>query len=117
MKIQFEQLPISHLERFNGGEKELAARIFSDGKNKILKGCLVSGAGIGYHRHTDSSEIIFVLSGEGKMLLNGEDTGIENASVEYLRAGDCHYCPKGFYHSFLNESEEDLVFYAVVPIQ
>ena len=31
--------------------------------------------------------------------------------------GDCHYCPKGHTHSLINNSDEDLVFFAVVPVQ
>ena len=34
---------------------------------------------------------------------------------ELLKAGDCHYCPKGHAHSLINNSEQDLIFYAVVP--
>ena len=59
------------------------------------------------HTHKTNSEVIYVLSGTGKMLM--DDT------VEILSAGDCHYCPQGHSHSFINESEEDLVFLGVVP--
>ena len=34
---------------------------------------------------------------------------------EILRPGVCHYCPQGHSHSFINEGDQDLVFYAVVP--
>ena len=36
---------------------------------------------------------------------------------EPLKAGDCHYCPKGRAHSLINNSEEPLEFFAVVPQQ
>ncbi len=117
MIIDFEKIPKSHLISFNGGEKELVANIFNDDRNKILKGLLVPGASIGYHCHTTSSEIIFAVSGKGSVLVNGEETGIENATRETLQAGSCHYCPKGFYHSLINDGEEDLLFFAVVPQQ
>ena len=32
-------------------------------------------------------------------------------------AGLCHYCPKGHTHSLVNDSDADLEFLAVVPIQ
>jgi mannose-6-phosphate isomerase-like protein (cupin superfamily) len=35
--------------------------------------------------------------------------------VEYVEAGQCHFCPKGHSHSLINEGPEDLVFYATVP--
>ena len=35
--------------------------------------------------------------------------------VEYVEAGQCHFCPKGHSHSLINENEEPLEFYACVP--
>ena len=32
-----------------------------------------------------------------------------------LEAGQCHYCPQGHSHSLINDSTEELVFFAVVP--
>ena len=107
MKILFNQMNDTVLENFNGGEGEFVARIFNDGKCKILRGYLEHSCSIGMHTHTTSSEIIFVLSGEGKMLIDDTE--------EILRPGDCHYCPQGHSHSFINEGGSDLVFYAVVP--
>ena len=34
---------------------------------------------------------------------------------EILRPGDVHYCPEGSAHSFRNDREEPLEFFAVVP--
>ena len=117
MKIELNKLPIKHLEHFNGGEKELAAHMLVDENNKILLGRLVPGASIGYHRHENSYEIIYILSGNGKAIYNAEDNGIERAVSEMLSAGECHYCPEGHFHSLINDGEEDLVFFAVVPLK
>ncbi len=94
---------------FKGGEKSLSAKMFFDGKNRILYGVLESGATIGVHTHETNSEIIYFLSGKGKMLMDEE--------YEIVEAGMCHYCPKGHTHSLINDSTEDLVFFAVVPEQ
>ena len=67
------------------------------------------GASIGMHTHHGNCEIIFVLEGSGKMLYDGGE--------ERLNAGDCHYCPENHTHSFVNDGDCDLVFYAVVPKQ
>ena len=107
MKIEFDSMDTTVLSNFYGGEKALCAKMYRDEKNKILLGTLIPGASIGYHCHADSSEIIFVLSGEGVVNDNGTET--------VLRAGDCHYCPPGQSHSLRNDGEEDLTFYAVVP--
>ena len=87
MKIKLEELELKRLVNFNGGEKELCANMFIDDLNKIFKGKLVKGASIGLHTHVDTSEIIFVLSGKGKMICDGKE--------EELVEGDVHYCPKG----------------------
>ena len=109
MKIMFDQMNDTVLEHFNGGEGQFVAKMFNDGKCKILRGLLKPGCSIGMHTHVTSSEEIYVLSGEGKMYMGDE--------VETLSAGDCHYCPMGQSHSFVNEGQEDLVFFAVVPEQ
>ena len=36
---------------------------------------------------------------------------------ETVSAGGCHYCPKGHSHSMINNSEEDVIFFAVIPEQ
>jgi len=109
MTLRFSEMDEELLPRFKGGEKEFAAKMFSDGKNRILHGRLVPGASIGTHTHDTSSEIIYVLSGTGKALCGGR--------TEPLGPGDCHYCPKGQTHSLVNDGGEDLVFFAVVPQQ
>ncbi len=107
--IDFTHVPETPLPSFKGGEGVFFARMAGDGDCKILFGRLPAGATIGLHTHEDSAEIIFFLSGTGRMLLDGGE--------EAIAAGLFHYCPKGSAHSMLNEGEEDITFYAVVPRQ
>ena len=109
MDIDFNSNDFSVFPAFKGGEKELQAKMFFDGSNRIMRARLVPGASIGMHTHEDSSEIIFITSGRGSVILDGA------ASPVY--AGLCHYCPKGHTHSLVNDSDADLEFLAVVPIQ
>lgn len=109
MLIEFNKLEDTVLQNFYGGEKELSAKMFVDERNKILYGKLEPGATIGLHTHETGSEIIYILQGEGKVLY---DNGYEPLTV-----GSCHYCPKGHNHSLINDSQGDLVFFAVVPQQ
>ena len=109
MKIEFDSMEKTCLPRFYGGEGEMIAKLFNDGANKILKGTLAPGSNIGMHIHDNSSEIILVLSGEGTVLCDG--------MTESIGPGECHYCPKGSMHSLRNDSNVDLVFFAVVPVQ
>ena len=97
------------IPNFRGGEKEITVRMFQDDFNKIVHGILKSGATVGLHTHETDSEIIYILQGTGTVLYDG--------TYEPVSAGVCHYCPKGHEHSLINDSEADLVFFAVVPEQ
>ena len=109
MKIDFNDIPEKVLPHFQGGEKEFHARMFVDEHNKIMRATLIPGATIGMHCHETSSEILVITSGEGQVVYDGD--------IIPLKAGDCHYCPKGHSHSLMNTSDADLSFFAVVPQQ
>ena len=110
MRIVFEELDKTVIPHFRGGEKETQLTKFEDEKNKIMFGNLEPGASIGMHIHETNSEIIYIVSGSGKVLYDNEE--------EILLPGMCHYCPKGHRHSLINTSaQETLVFFAVVPEQ
>ena len=109
MLIDFDAMQVNVIPHMRGGEKEVAARMYSDDLGKIMRGRLIPGASIGLHTHETSSEILYVLSGTGKVLCDGV--------YEALSAGSCHYCPKGHTHSLINDSDGDLELFAVVPEQ
>lgn len=109
MIIDFTTMERKVLHEFKGGNKDFAAQMHVDELGKIMKGTLEPGASIGMHTHDTSSEIIYILSGTASILY---DDGTEEIS-----AGGCHYCPKGHSHSMRNLSDEDLLFFAVVPEQ
>lgn len=107
MKINFKEIEETVVDNFNNGDGKFINRTFNDGLNKILIGKLKKNCSIGLHEHIVNSEIIYVISGEGKMIANNEE--------EILKAGDVHYCKMGSRHTFRNEKEEDLIFFAVIP--
>ena len=112
MLIEFDKMEPQIIPHMRGGEKEVQARMYTDPQNKIMRGRLIPGASIGMHTHETSSEIIYILSGKGKILYDG--------GCEPLEPGSCHYCPKGHAHSLINDSPEggeDLRFFAVVTKQ
>ena len=116
MIISFDEMDLSILPAFKGGEKEFKANMFFDGTNRIFLGTLIPGATIGIHTHEDSCEVIFILSGHGTII--EKEPGAESETSSPVATGDCLYCPKGHSHSLQNTAEEgDLVFYAVVPKQ
>lgn len=109
MKIDFSTIERKSLPAFHGGEKAFDVHMFNDGLNKIMKGHLEPGASIGLHTHETSSEIMFLVSGHGSLIDDGERKAV--------KAGDCLYCPKGHSHSLINDSDSALDFLAVVPNQ
>lgn len=109
MIIDFKDINDTVIKNFKGGEKEVSARMHVDEKNRIMYGRLIPGASIGLHTHDTSSEIIYVLQGTAKVLYDGK--------YEEVKKGMCHYCPKGHSHSFINDGNEDVIIFAVVPEQ
>ena len=106
MIINFSEIEENEIPNFRGGEKAYNVKMFDDGNTKIMSGRLVPGASIGLHTHETNCEVIFILSGKGKAIYNGK--------TEEVYPGICHYCPRGQSHSLINDSDQDLVFYATV---
>lgn len=109
MLIAFANMEEQTIPGFLGGDGVFHPRMHVDENGKIMRARLEPGSSIGLHTHETSSEMIFILSGTGKVLYDG--------NYEPLGPGDCHYCPKGHAHSLINDSEKDLEFFAVVPNQ
>ena len=109
MKIRFDEMEEQVLPEFKGGMGALKTRMAADGLTRFMKAKLEPGSSIGLHEHTDSCEVLYVLSGVGTAVLDGVE--------ETLTAGEAHYCPKGHAHTLINRGTEDLIFFAVVPQQ
>lgn len=107
MKICLSQIAETPMPQFKGGEKTTYSRFVDDCVNRIMVNRLEPGASIGLHTHTGNSEVMYILSGTGKAICDGQE--------ERLAPGDCHYCPQGHSHTLINDGTEDLIFFAVVP--
>lgn len=109
MILKLDQMEETRFEHFKGGEGALYARMYSDDMNRIMRGRLPKGSTIGMHTHEGSSETVFVLRGAAKFTIDGK--------TELVPAGQAHHCPPGHTHMLENGGEEDVEFYAVVPVQ
>lgn len=109
MILDYSAMETTHIPNFLGGDGMIHAQMRVDELGKILKGVLDPGSSIGYHTHETSSEIIYILSGTGKVKYDDGEEPVE--------AGQCHYCPKGHGHALINNSDGPLEFFAVVPNQ
>ncbi len=109
MIIEYGSIEWKENPGFKGGEGSFLNKMYDDGTNKMMKGCLKPGCSIGYHKHEGSCEIIFIVSGSGKLVQDDEEFEV--------KPEQCLYCPEGHSHSLINNGSEDLVFYAAVPGQ
>ena len=107
MIFNFEEMKDTVIPNFYGGEKQISAKMHVDENLKLMKGTLAPGASIGIHTHENNSEVVFALSGEVIVTMDGEE--------EILKPGCVHYCPMGHSHGMRNDGTKDFVMYAVVP--
>ena len=106
MIIPFAEMEEKALPNFKGGEKQYNVKMFTEGNHKIMQGRLVPGASIGLHTHETDCEVIFITSGTGKVVDDGKE--------HVVCKGMALFCPKDHAHTLINDSQEDLCFYAAV---
>lgn len=106
MLINFKDMKEVTIPHLNNGEGLVTANMFMQPNVKIMISRLPAGSSIGIHKHDTSSEVNYVLSGEGRAICENEE--------EILTCGTCQYCPKGSSHSIINSGDEDLVLFTVV---
>ena len=109
MILDLMNQPEQEMPHFKGGEGSAFVRMFFDGMNRVMLGRLPAGSSIGMHTHETNSEVMHVLGGTARVIMDGE--------TEIVPAGQTHYCPKGHTHTTICEGAEDLVILAVVPEQ
>lgn len=109
MKIEYDINELERFDHFKGGKKYIEAKMSFDGLNRILFAKLPVGATIGEHKHETNSEIVYIVDGQGTFIYDGKE--------ETVKKGDIHYCPKGHKHTLINDSDDTLTIFAVVPEQ
>lgn len=106
MKIDFDSIEEKRFPEFKGGTGAAVMKVFEDEHMKVMNGWLETGSSIGMHTHEGNCEVTYVLSGIGKMVVDGVD--------EPLKAGSCTYCPEGHTHSLVNTGDEPLHYLGIV---
>jgi quercetin dioxygenase-like cupin family protein len=107
--VDFDQISEVTVSHMKGGNGSVRVRMIEDGKIKIMRSILPSGSSLGYHEHTDSCEVCYVLEGEVVAKLNGQE--------ELVKAGEVHYCPQGSSHSMENRSGKSATLLCIVTKQ
>lgn len=80
--------------------------VTSDARMTVGEVVLLPGKGHDRHNHPNSEEVLYVLSGEGKQMLDDEEPFT-------VRAGDMIYVPTAVFHSTLNSGWEPLKLLAI----
>lgn len=107
MIIDFSTIAQQEIEGFKGGKGILKTQNFVDTHCKIMYSELMPGASTGLHAHETNSEIIYVLKGQATFHYDN--------TTEIASEGQVHYCPIGHQHYMMNETNEPLVYFAIVP--
>ncbi len=68
---------------------------------------LEKGCSVGLHQHTENDEIYYIISGVGSV-----DEG--DGKRKLVTAGDTILTGDGGFHDMINESDEPLIFLAIV---
>ena len=106
MRFVFDEMENTVIPGFKGGDGSVEARMYYDGKVRIMSCHIKPHSSIGVHTHENNCEVMFFTSGHGVATCDGVD--------EPVSAGVCHYCPKGSTHTVVNTGDDDLVMYATV---
>ncbi len=106
MRIDLNETEAITVPGRNGGAGTMTVRMYMGEQEKMILCAIHPGGSIGLHRHETSDDMNYVISGRGKAVCNGQE--------EYLSAGVCHICRKGYTHSIENSGDEDLVLLTVV---
>ena len=108
MIVPFETMEYEVKPNLRDGMGDTLMKTFKDDFNKIMIIKIDPGCSIGMHQNVGNSEIYYTLSGKGKVN-NGDGT------VDYVKPGDCHYCPKECSHEAICDGDEPWIFFAMVP--
>ncbi|WP_067146662.1 cupin domain-containing protein [Methanobrevibacter olleyae] len=107
MLIDFNEISEITIANMNGGEGNVIAKMEVNEYGRFIQTIIPSNSSIGLHKQESNDDINFIVSGEGIAICDGVE--------EILMAGTCHICPKGSIHSIINNGDENLVFFTVVP--
>ena len=91
MILDLQHISETPIHNFKGGDGMVYTRMYSDDLNRIMLARITPGSSIGMHTHETNSEIVYVLSGTARIMMDDGE--------EIVHAGQTHYCPKGHRHA------------------
>ncbi len=73
MIFEYDENNLDKFENFKGGEKYIEAKMYFDGLNRFMIGHIPTGGSVGEHVHETNSEVIYVISGNGYVIYDGQE--------------------------------------------
>ena len=107
MLIDFNEISENVIPNMNDGEGEVIAKMDVNECGRFVQCIIPPKSSIGPHKQLSNDDINYIISGEGIAICDGVE--------ESLKSGVCHICPKESTHSIINDGDEDLVFFTIVP--
>lgn len=109
MRVDFDGIKEQEINNFKDGKGSIVLKMDTKKDVTFISARLKPGSSVGMHKHLTDSETIYVISGHGKTVCDGE--------TEILKPGSVTFCPVGYSHCLINDGDEDLVFLGIVPKQ
>ena len=109
MLTQFNNIEPVTVKNLRGGMGECTLYKVQDlplAYNMFAKIIIHPHSSIGLHTHETDEEIIYVLEGKGKIIVEGE--------TKELHKGMVNICKQNHAHSCINDTDEDLVIIGIV---
>ena len=106
MRVNLNEIDAVEMHNYKQGNGKILSKIVLDGRRKMMYHTIKKGSSVGYHKHDEEHEIIYILSGKASIKL--EDESLEIGSHEFYI-----FKPKT-YHGIENKYDDDLVFIAIV---
>ena len=87
MILDLQHISETPMHNFKGGDGMVYTRMYSDDLNRIMLARITPGSSIGMHTHETNSEIVYVLSGTARIMMDGKEEEIVKAADALLPEG------------------------------
>lgn len=92
MQVDFDSIQPETIEHFKGGEGSVTTQAYVDGNNRIMRATVHPHSSIGWHQHSGNSEIVYVMSGVGKVVVEGGRRAFSSWHMPLLCGGAVPFC-------------------------
>ena len=81
MILDLQHISETPIHNFKGGDGMVYTRMYSDDLNRIMLARITPGSSIGMHTHETNSEIVYVLSGTARIMMDDGEEIVQNSKA------------------------------------